>query len=127
MVATPASVSGTPAPPSSVVLAPVYAMAWSSSDRPSRRLPSAAFDNWRIAPCSAGMPSASRIFAICPWIWLSSRRLRLNCRQRDSTVTGSFCGSVVASRNFTWPGGSSSVFSSALNADFESMWTSSIR
>ena len=41
-------------------------------------------------------------------------RFRLNCRQRDSTVTGSFCGSVVASRNLTCGGGSSSVFSSAL-------------
>ncbi len=26
---------------------------------------------------------------------------RLNCRQRDSTVTGTFCGSVVARMNFT--------------------------
>ena len=84
-------------------------------------------DSWRIAPGSTAMPSASRILAIWPWICCSSRRLRLNCRQRDSTVTGSFCGSVVASRNFTCAGGSSSVFSSALNADFDSMCTSSIR
>ena len=28
-------------------------------------------------------------------------RFRLNCRHRDNTVTGSFCGSVVASRNLT--------------------------
>ena len=31
-------------------------------------------------------------------------RLRLNCRQRESTVTGTFCGSVVASRNLTCSG-----------------------
>ena len=42
---------------------------------------------------------------------------RLNCRQRDSTVTGTFCGSVVARMNLTCSGGSSSVFSIALNAD----------
>ena len=54
-------------------------------------------------------------------------RFRLNCRQRDNTVTGSFCGSVVASRNFTCGGGSSSVFSSALNECAESMCTSSMR
>ncbi len=47
--------------------------------------------------------------------------------QRESTVTGSFCGSVVASRNFTCGGGSSSVFSSALKALLDSMCTSSIR
>jgi selenide,water dikinase len=37
------------------------------------------------------------------------------------TVIGSFCGSVVAKMNSTCPGGSSSVLSIALNADFESM------
>ena len=52
---------------------------------------------------------------------------RLNCRQRDSTVTGIFCGSVVASTNFTCSGGSSSVFSMELNAALDSMCTSSIR
>ena len=51
---------------------------------------------------------------------------RLNCRQRESTVTGIFCGSVVARMNFMCSGGSSSVFSIALNAEVESMCTSSI-
>ena len=51
---------------------------------------------------------------------------RLNCRQRDSTVTGIFCGSVVARMNLTCAGGSSSVFSIALNAWLVSMCTSSI-
>ena len=37
-----------------------------------------------------------------------------------------FSGSVVANMNFTWAGGSSSVFSSALNAAVESMCTSSM-
>ena len=52
---------------------------------------------------------------------------RWNCRQRESTVTGTFFGSVVASRNFTCGGGSSRVFRSALKLDAESMCTSSIR
>ena len=51
---------------------------------------------------------------------------RLNCKQRDSTVTGTFCGSVVAKMNLTCAGGSSSVLSIALKALLESMWTSSM-
>jgi len=46
--------------------------------------------------------------------------------QRETMVSGSFCGSVVAKMNFTCGGGSSSVFSSALNAACDSMWTSSM-
>ena len=53
--------------------------------------------------------------------------LRLNCRQRLNIVAGSFCGSVVASRNLTCGGGSSSVLSKALKLEFDSMCTSSIR
>ena len=45
---------------------------------------------------------------------------------RESTVTGTLFTSVVANRNFTCAGGSSSVFRSALNAFFDSMWTSSM-
>ena len=52
--------------------------------------------------------------------------LKLNCKQRESTVTGTFCGSVVAKTNFKYSGGSSSVLSMALNAVPESMCTSSI-
>ncbi|MNT75726.1 hypothetical protein D3C72_2146460 [compost metagenome] len=50
----------------------------------------------------------------------------MNCRQRDSTVTGIFCGSVVARMNFTCSGGSSRVFSMELKAWLVSMCTSSI-
>ncbi len=41
--------------------------------------------------------------------------------QRDRTVMGIFCGSVVQKMNFTCAGGSSSVFSNALNAGVVSM------
>ena len=46
--------------------------------------------------------------------------------QRDSTVIGTLRSSVVAKTNFTCGGGSSSVFSSALKALRDSMWTSSM-
>lgn len=46
--------------------------------------------------------------------------------QRESTVIGTLRISVVANTNFTCGGGSSKVFSSALNALRESMCTSSI-
>ena len=45
---------------------------------------------------------------------------------RESTVAGMSRGSVVASTKTTWPGGSSSVFSSALKAASVSWWTSSM-
>jgi hypothetical protein len=47
------------------------------------------------------------------------------CWVRLRMVGSTFCGSVVASTNTTWAGGSSSVFNSALDAGVESMWTSS--
>ncbi len=45
---------------------------------------------------------------------------------RDRTVIGILFGSVVAKKNLTCSGGSSSVFSRALKAPVESMWTSSM-
>ena len=84
----------------------------------------------RAAATAAGskaMPSAPRMCWSRDAISAAGRRFRLNCRQRDSTVTGSFCGSVVASRNLTCGGGSSSVFSRALKECVDSMCTSSIR
>ena len=46
--------------------------------------------------------------------------------QRERIVGSSFCISVVARMKTTRGGGSSSVFSSALNAAFESMCASSM-
>ncbi len=101
-------------------------MAWSVSDSASRIEPRAARESWRKAPASASMPSACS--TVPRWRWTVSGAIgrRLNCRQRLSTVTGTFCGSVVASTNFRYSGGSSSVFSIALKAVVESMCTSSI-
>jgi hypothetical protein len=75
---------------------------------------------------SQGMPSASRMCCSRPPICCCGIRFRLNCRQRDSTVTGTRWGSVVARMNLTCCGGSSSVFSMALKALRESMCTSSM-
>ena len=46
----------------------------------------------------------------------ASMRRRSKRWQRDRMVTGTFLISVVAKTNFTWSGGSSSVFSRALKA-----------
>jgi len=72
------------------------------------------------------MLSVASTPARCSSIVCGASGRRLNCRQRESTVGGTFCGSVVASTNFRYSGGSSSVFSIALKAWFESMCTSSI-
>src|SRR5213595_2092255 len=53
-------------------------------------------------------------------------RRRSNRWQRERIVGSTFSGSVVANMNFTCSGGSSSVFSNALKAAVESMWTSSM-
>ena len=52
--------------------------------------------------------------------------LKSNLWHLDSIVAGNFCGSVVASINFTCAGGSSSVFNKALNAPVDNICTSSI-
>src|SRR4051794_19213417 len=52
--------------------------------------------------------------------------LKMNCWHRDKIVAGTLWRSVVAIMNTTCGGGSSSILSSALNADVDSMWTSSM-
>ena len=56
----------------------------------------------------------------------ASTRRKSKRWQRDTTVRGSLRTSVVAKMNLTCGGGSSSSFNSALKADFESMWISSM-
>src|SRR5690606_33181713 len=105
---------------------PPNAIAWSSSDSASRMLPPAARPIRSRAPRSCSTPSAASTVARCVATAAGGMFFRLNCRQRESTVTGTRCGSVVASTNTTCGGGSSSVLSIALNACVDSMWTSSI-
>ena len=104
-----------------------WAIAWSSKLKPSRILPSAARAISLSAFCSYSIASAASIFT--NWFSICSTRIarKLNCRHRESTVTGTFCGSVVANKNFTCSGGSSNVFNKALKLCPENMCTSSIK
>jgi hypothetical protein len=61
----------------------------------------------------------------CSASWAGAMGLKSKRWHRESTVVGILRGSVVASTNTTWAGGSSSVFRKALKAGPESMWTSS--
>ena len=98
----------------------------SSVDRASRRPPRA----WRATRASASLSYSkpSEVHTNSRRSAMSASEMRWNSRrwQRESTVSGIFCGSVVHSTNTTCAGGSSSVLSSALNAAVVSMWTSSI-
>ena len=76
--------------------------------------------------CEISAPSIFAMFCKCSIITSGSIRRRSNRWQRESTVTGTCRISVVAKMNFTWAGGSSSVFKSALNALVDNMCTSSI-
>ena len=78
--------------------------------RPRRRRP-------RPAQISGEMPRHHRP---------TSMRFRSKRRQRERTVIGTFSISVVANRNLTCSGGSSSVFNRPLKACLESMCTSSM-
>ena len=87
----------------------------------AQRVAHAALRGARDAACSAGASNGNalllqHVLRSCARICGGGICFRLNCRQRDSTVTGIFCGSVVARMNFTCAGGSSSVFSIALKA-----------
>jgi hypothetical protein len=103
----------------------LFGTASSVSDKASRMEPRAARASRRNACGSAGTCSACNTLPRCSSTVSGAIGRRLNCRQRESTVTGTFCGSVVARTNLRYSGGSSSVFNMALKAVFDSMWTSS--
>ncbi len=101
-------------------------MAWSVSDSASRIEPRAPRDSRRNEPASNAMPSAPSTCCRCAATVSGAIGRRLNCRHRLSTVGNIFSGSVVASTNFRYSGGSSKVFSSALKASLVSWCASSI-
>ena len=92
------------------------AMAWSVRDSASRMEPRAARASRRSACTSDDTFSIPKTCCRCSRIVSGAIGRKLNCRQRESTVAGTFCGSVVASTNLRYSGGSSSVLSMALNA-----------
>ena len=114
---TSAAVTGSP---------PAWAMAWSSSERPSRAEPSAARATRSSAAGSVAAPSVAATRPNRAASSATAMRRRSKRWQRDRTVTGTLRISVVAKMNFTCGGGSSSVLSSALKALRDSMWTSSM-
>ena len=84
---------------------------------------------WASADWMAASPTCRPASAATQRMWASSSsigsRWNRRCWVRLRMVSLTFCGSVVASTNTTCDGGSSSVFSSAASACFDSMWTSS--
>ena len=102
-------------------------MAWSVKDNASRNEPCADSAICQIASWSAVICSFSRIAPRCLVISSTAKGRRVNCKHREITVIGNFCGSVVANKNLTCSGGSSSVFNNALKECVESICTSSIR
>ena len=95
-------------------------------DWESRMLPSAP----RAMACAAsGVRSIfSRRAMWSRWVAMIEAGMGRRSKrwQRLRIVGRTLCASVVAKTNFTWPGGSSRVFSSALKAWVVSMWTSSM-
>ena len=65
--------------------------------------------------------SEFKTFLICSARFSLVMGSSLKCRHLDITVSGSFSGSVVASKNFTCSGGSSIVLSKALKLLVDNM------
>ena len=72
------------------------------------------------------MPSASAIFVSCSAMALLAMVLNSKTCERETIVSGILSGDVVAMMKATCGGGSSIDFSSALNDEVESWWTSSM-
>ena len=115
MVLTSVTASGTPP----------RATARSSADNVSRADPAPVRTAQRFTSSLASSPASATTWSTSSVSWLASSRCTSKCWVRLRMVGSSFCGSVVASTNTTWSGGSSSVLSSALDAFLLSMWTSS--
>ena len=92
----------------------------------SRRLPSPASAIQARPVSLIFIPSAVAMIFRFSVICLSGIRRKSKHWQRERIVAGTFWVSVVAKMKITWPGGSSRVFNSALNASRVSMWTSSM-
>ena len=111
---------------SSVMFPPQNTMSCSSDVRALRIPPSARCAMRSSASGSHSTPSETQMAPSRETIASAAMRWKSNRWQREWMVSGTFCGSVVARMKTTWAGGSSSVFSSALNAGTDSMWTSSM-
>ncbi len=79
---------------------------------------------WRASSVTS-RPASPTTQVRCSASSSASSRPKGRCWVRLLMVGSTFCGSVVARMNTTWPGGSSRVFNNALDAAVESMCTSS--
>ena len=104
---------------------PPAATTWSSADSMSRAEPAPARTTYSIASGVTSSPASSTMYSASLRSSSAESRWTSNCCVRLRMVGSTFSGSVVASTNTTWSGGSSSVFSSVLDAAVDSMWTSS--
>ena len=80
---------------------------------PSPRRPHARSST---ASASTSSPASAMTHCTCSASSSAGSRWNSKCWVRLRMVGSTFCGSVVASTNTTWSGGSSSVFSSAFDA-----------
>ena len=112
--------------PSIVTLPPPKVISCSKVVRALRIPPSALCATSSRASSSNSASSAMQITRSLSTISPVPRRWKSKRWQREWMVAGTFCGSVVHSTKTTCEGGSSKVFSSALNAAVESMCTSSM-
>ena len=95
-------------------------------DSASRMAPSASRAISSAPSLVSSKPSCPAMYSTRLAISSGPMRVKSYRWQRDRMVAGTFWISVVAKMKITWAGGSSSVFSSALNAAVESMCTSSM-
>ena len=119
---SPSTISSTGTPCSST---PPAAATWSRADRASRTEPLPRRATSSMASGATSRPASDATQRRCSASTSAWRSRNSKCWVRLRIVGSTFWGSVVASTNTTWPGGSSSVLSKALDAAAESMCTSS--
>ena len=111
----------------SALVTPPAATTWSSADRVSRAEPPPVLTTCPTASSSTSRPASAATSRTSCAMSSAPMSVSSSCWVRLRMVGTTLCGSVVASTNTTWSGGSSSVFSSAFSAPDVSMWTSSRR
>ena len=109
-----------------VIVVPQYDTTWSKILCASRIDPSPFFAMIINESSSIAIFSSPAIYRSRDMISSIVMRRKSYRWHRERIVAGTLCTSVVAKMKRTCGGGSSSVFRSALNASFVSMWTSSM-
>ena len=99
----------------------------SSADRVSRADPRPARTACARPSSSTSRPASATTSSTSARSSSAESSPSSRCCARLRMVSTTLCGSVVASTNTTWSGGSSRVLSSAFSAPDVSMWTSSRR